>query len=46
VTVTLVRPGYRVSKRDRAQRSIPHRHRLTVQDAIDYLEATFDVEVQ
>jgi large subunit ribosomal protein L5 len=46
VTVTLVRPGYRVSKRDRAPRSIPNKHRLTVQDAIDYLEAEFDVEVQ
>ena len=46
VTVSLVRPGYRVSKRDRAPRSIPSRHRLTVQDAIDYLEATFGVEVQ
>jgi len=46
VTVALVRPGYRVSKRDHASRSIPSRHRLTVQDAIDFLEAEFDVEVQ
>ena len=46
VTVSLVRPGYRVSKRDRAPRSIPSRHRLTVQDAIDFLESEFEMEVQ
>ena len=46
VTVTLVRPGYRVAKRDRAPRSIPSGHRLSVDDAIDYLEDEFDVEVQ
>ena len=46
VTVTLVRPGYRVAKRDRAPRSIPSGHRLTVEDAIAYLEEEFDVEVQ
>lgn len=45
VTVNLVRPGYRVSKRRVASRSIPARHRLTPDDAIAYLEATFDVEV-
>jgi large subunit ribosomal protein L5 len=45
VTVTLVRPGYRVAKRDVASRSIPSSHRLTPQDAIAALEARFDVEV-
>ena len=45
VTVTLVRPGYRVSKRDQRSRSIPSRHRLTPQDAIEYLDAEFDTEV-
>ena len=45
VTVNLVRPGYRVTKRDHASRSIPNRHRLDPQDAIAYVEATFDVEV-
>lgn len=45
VTVNLVRPGYRVSKRTVASRTIPERHRLTPQDAIDYLESRFDVEV-
>ena len=45
VTVNLVRPGYRVAKRDKATRSIPSRHRLTPEDAIAFLEANFDVEV-
>ncbi len=45
VTVNLVRPGYRVSKRDQASRQIPTRHRLDVADAIAFVEDTFDVEV-
>jgi len=45
VTVNLVRPGYRVSKRDKANRSIPSRHRLTPEDAIAFLEANFDVTI-
>jgi large subunit ribosomal protein L5 len=46
VTVNLVRPGYRVSKRDRASRSIPSSHRLDVDDAVTFVEETFDVEVR
>ena len=45
VTVNLVRPGYRVAKRDKASRSIPSSHRLTPEDAIAYVEESFDVEV-
>jgi large subunit ribosomal protein L5 len=45
VTVNLVRPGYRVAKRDKVTRSIPSGHKLTVDDAVAYLEADFDVEV-
>jgi large subunit ribosomal protein L5 len=45
VTVNLVRPGYRVAKRDKASRSIPSKHRLTPEDAIAYVEESFDVEV-
>jgi len=44
-TVNLVRPGYRVSKRDRASRQIPSNHRLDSEDAVAFLEANFDVEV-
>jgi large subunit ribosomal protein L5 len=46
VTVNLVRPGSRVSKRDKVTRSIPSSHQLTAEDAIAYLESNFDVEVQ
>ncbi|GAA0311069.1 50S ribosomal protein L5 [Halarchaeum salinum] len=45
VTVNLVRPGYRVSKRDKRSQPIPENHRLDTEDAIAYLEANFDVEV-
>ncbi|MEF8871273.1 MAG: 50S ribosomal protein L5, partial [Haloarculaceae archaeon] len=45
VTVNLVRPGYRVAKRDKASRPIPPAHRLNVDDAVAFVEQTFDVEV-
>ncbi len=45
VTVNLVRPGYRVAKRDKATRSIPSTHRLNVEDAVSFLERHYDVEV-
>ena len=45
VTVNLVRPGYRVAKRDKGTRQIPSNHRLTVEDAVAFLEGNFDVEV-
>jgi large subunit ribosomal protein L5 len=45
VTVNLVRPGYRVKKRDKVSRPIPASHRLTPEDAIAFLESNFDVEV-
>ncbi|MFC3477147.1 50S ribosomal protein L5 [Halobacterium litoreum] len=45
VTVNLVRPGYRVAKRDQVTRQIPSNHRLNTEDAVAFLEANFDVEV-
>ena len=45
VTVNLVRPGYRVAKRDKASRSIPSSHRLDADDAVEFVRSTFDVEV-
>ncbi|ODR79433.1 50S ribosomal protein L5 [Haladaptatus sp. W1] len=45
VTVNLVRPGYRVAKRDKVTRKIPSNHRLTAEDALAFLQAKFDVEV-
>ena len=45
VTVNLVRPGYRVKKRDKVSRPIPSGHQLTTEDAAQFLESNFDVEV-
>jgi len=45
VTVNLVRPGYRVTKRDKRTQQIPSSHRLTPEDAVAFVEANFDVEV-
>ncbi|MCD2204692.1 50S ribosomal protein L5 [Halobacterium sp. KA-6] len=45
VTVNLVRPGYRVAKRDQVSRQIPSNHRLNPEDAVAFLESNFDVEV-
>jgi large subunit ribosomal protein L5 len=45
VTLNLVRPGYRVKKRDKVSRPIPSNHRLTTEDAIAFLEDRFDVGV-
>ena len=45
VTVNMVRPGYRINKRDKVTRKIPSSHRLTPEDAVAFLEQTFDVEV-
>jgi len=44
VTVNMVRPGYRVAKRDKASRSIPSNHRLNPEDAVAFVESNFDVE--
>jgi len=46
VTVNLVRPGYRVTKRKKASRSIPSSHRLDPDDAVAFVESAFDVEVE
>ena len=45
VTVNLVRPGYRISKRDKVTRQVPSAHKLNAEDAVAFLEANFDVEV-
>jgi len=45
VTVNMVRPGYRVAKRDKASRQIPSNHRLDPDDAAQFVRETFDVEV-
>lgn len=46
VTANLARPGARIKRRTKATRSIPGRHRLDIEDAISYLEESYDMEVQ
>jgi len=45
VTVSLVRPGYRVSRRRIQKQKVPNRHKLTKQDAIAYVKDAYGVEV-
>ncbi len=45
VCVTLERPGFRIKKRSIKKRKIPQRHRITKQDAIDFMKKNFDVKI-
>ncbi len=45
VSVSLERPGYRIQRRRRCRRRVPRRHRVTVEDAIEFLKEKFDVEI-
>jgi len=45
VCVVLTRPGHRISRRARASRRIPHRHRLSRAEVIDYLKRKYGLEV-
>ncbi|WP_122091341.1 50S ribosomal protein L5 [Halalkalicoccus subterraneus] len=45
VTVNLVRPGYRIRKRDIETRQIPSNHRLDAAAAIAYLNEQFDAGI-
>lgn len=45
VIVALKRPGYRVKRRRVKAGKIPARHRLTKEDAVNYIREHFNVEV-
>jgi large subunit ribosomal protein L5 len=45
VTVVIKRPGERICKRRIATRQIPTNHRVTVEDAIAFLNESYGVEV-
>jgi large subunit ribosomal protein L5 len=45
VNVVIQRPGYRVTKRRIMTRRLPHRHRVTRQEAMDFMKEQFAVEV-
>jgi len=45
VSVVIQRPGYRVSQRRIMKRKLPKEHRMTRQEAIDFMRAKFNAEV-
>ncbi|EHP87739.1 50S ribosomal protein L5 [Methanotorris formicicus] len=45
VCVTLERPGYRIKRRKIKRAHIPKRHRVTREEAIEFIEKHFGVEV-
>ncbi len=46
VCVTLERPGFRIKKRKIMPRKIPIRHRISKQEAIDFISKNFSVAVE
>lgn len=46
VNVSLQRPGYRVRKRRIAPRHLPHRHRVSRGEAIEFLKTRYGAEVR
>ncbi|MEE9237030.1 MAG: 50S ribosomal protein L5 [Thermoplasmata archaeon] len=46
VSVSLQRPGYRVGRRRIARAKVPHRHRVTRHEVINYVSERFDTKVR
>lgn len=45
VVITLIRPGYRVMRRRRKRARIPKRHRVTKEEAMEFLKQNFNVTI-
>jgi large subunit ribosomal protein L5 len=45
VCITLMRPGYRIKRRRRLARPVPPRHRITQEEAINFVTSKFGVQV-
>jgi large subunit ribosomal protein L5 len=45
VCVTLERPGFRIKRRRILRRKIPNNHKITKEDAIEFIKKKFNVEV-
>jgi large subunit ribosomal protein L5 len=45
VVITLIRPGYRVMRRRRKYTRIPKRHRVTKEEAMEFLKQSFNVAI-
>lgn len=46
VCVTLERPGYRIKRRNILARKVPVRHRITKQEAIDFMSKNFNIKIE
>ncbi|HDN96003.1 MAG TPA: 50S ribosomal protein L5, partial [Thermoplasmatales archaeon] len=45
VCVTLERKGYRIKRRKRAKTKVPRKHRITREEAMEFVKKEFNVEV-
>jgi len=45
VTVSLIRPGYRINRRKIGKRKIPNIHKMTKQGAMAFINEYYGVEV-
>lgn len=45
IAVTLTRPGFRIEKRKLRSRSIPKTHRITKEEAIEFVKKEFNVAI-
>jgi large subunit ribosomal protein L5 len=45
VCITIKKPGYRIKRRRIAKRHIPHRHRVTKEETINFFSEKYNVEV-
>jgi large subunit ribosomal protein L5 len=45
VSITMQKPGYRIKRRRIQQRKIPSRHKVSKEEAMEYIAKTFKVEV-
>ena len=46
VCVTLERNGFRIKRRRIAKKKVPKKHRITKQDAIDFMKKEFNIELE
>lgn len=46
VSLTLERPGFRIKRRKIAKKKIPHNHRISKQDAMDYFVREFNTKIE
>lgn len=45
ICVTMERPGYRIKRRRINRKKIPHRHRVTPEETMEFLKEELNVEV-